>query len=115
MFKYNCGSHLGNAVFIWKIGDKLDLTKQSETLVMTRKLVPTFEKESLAREMRKKYEKIANITPVVRRSLVEFLTGKIPRYVYLIFTMTDHWTMTRKTKLLKIDKPQYVIHNTNNI
>ena len=83
MYKHYCGSHIGNALFIWKIEDgKLDLTKQCEVLVKTRKLVPSFEKASFAKEMRKKFEKVANITPVVRRSLVEYLTVKIPRCIY---------------------------------
>ena len=42
-------------------------------------MVPQFEKEAMAWEMRQKFSKITGITPVVRRSLVEHLTGEIPR------------------------------------
>ena len=81
MFKYNCGGYLGNATFIWKVSQDVDLTKQMNAISNSRKMVPTFEKASFAKEMRKKYHKIAGITPFLRRSLVEFLTGKIPRCV----------------------------------
>ena len=79
MMKYNCGGYLGNATFIWKIGAEVDFNQQMNTVLEARKMVPTFEKASFAKEMRTKYNKIAGITPVVRRNLVEFLTGKIPR------------------------------------
>jgi len=42
-------------------------------------MVPQFETAAMAREMRSKYTKISGIKPAVRRSLVQYLTGKIPR------------------------------------
>ena len=82
MFKYNCGGCLGNATFIWKVGNEIDQTKQIKAITEARKMIPKFEKAAFAKEIRNKYCKITSggITPVVRRNLVEFLTGQISRY-----------------------------------
>ena len=42
-------------------------------------MVPQFEKLAIAKEMREKYSKISGLTPALRRNLVQYLTGKIPK------------------------------------
>ena len=76
VYKYNCGGNLGNLTFVWKIHDHVDQARQLLTIEEVKKSVPKFETEALARKMREKYCNISGVTPVVRRSMVEFLTGK---------------------------------------
>ena len=79
MFKHNCGGAIGNLVFVWKVPKgPLDQQKQYECISSVRDKLPQFERRASADLFRKKFSKIAGITPVLRRSLVEFLTGKIP-------------------------------------
>ena len=72
---------MGNANFIWKIEENVDVdqSKQMATITDVRKRVPRFEKAGLAKEMRKKYFKISAMSPVVQRNLVHLLAGQIPR------------------------------------
>jgi len=65
--------------FIWKVGDIINQNLQILTIDKVRKMVPQFETAAMAREMRSKYTKISGIKPAVRRSLMQYLTGKIPR------------------------------------
>ena len=66
-------------VFVWKVPDgNLDQTLQHRCVSQVQKMIPTFENRTTASIFWKKYVKIMGITPVVRRSLVEFLTGKEP-------------------------------------
>ena len=41
-------------------------------------MIPTFENRTTASIFWKKYLKITGTTPIVRRSLVKFIIGKIP-------------------------------------
>ena len=52
---------------------------QIATIDKVRSMVPKFECAAIAKDMRSKYSKIAGVTPAVRRSLVQYLTGKIPQ------------------------------------
>ena len=66
-------------MFVWKVPDgSLDQTRQHRSVNDVQKLIPKFESRATAAIFREKYSKITGITPVVRRSLVEFLSGKIP-------------------------------------
>lgn len=71
-------------MFVWKVPDgPLDQTRQHCCVNEVQKLIPKFESRATAAIFCEKYSKVTGITPVVRRSLVQFLTGKIPEYLLL--------------------------------
>ena len=79
MYKYNAGGQNGNVTFIWNIGDEIDQTQQHKTVKEIEKMIRIFESRIEAKEMRGKYSNCASLTPVLRRNLVQFLTGKVPQ------------------------------------
>lgn len=79
IYKFNCGSSIGNLTFAWKVDQEIDQKRQVDCVVEVRKMVPQFEKLVMAKEMREKYSKISGLTPALRRNLVQYLTGKIPK------------------------------------
>jgi len=52
--------------FIWKVEDIINQKKQIDVISSVRKMVPSFEKAVVAKNMREKYCKITALTPVVR-------------------------------------------------
>ena len=79
MYKYN--ADIGNLVFVWKIGSEIDQMLQHKTAKEVEKMIPVFESRLEAKEMREKYSNCADMSPVHRRNLVQYLTGKIPQSV----------------------------------
>ena len=79
MYKYKAGGQNGNITFIWNIGDEIDQTQQHKTVKEIEKMIRIFESRIEAKEMRGKYSNCASLTPVLRRNLVQFLTGKVPQ------------------------------------
>ena len=82
LYKYNCGGLIGNLTFAWKLPEIIDQTRQFSTTKRVAGMIPKYEQRACAKDFREKYANIASITPVFRRSLVQYLTGKIPEYVY---------------------------------
>lgn len=72
------GGKIGNLTFMWKVSDPIDQTKQCIAVKDVERQIPLFESRLTAKIMRDKYANVSGISPVVRRSLVEFLTGKTP-------------------------------------
>ena len=79
VFKYNVGAHIGNITMIWKLpSGELEQTQKHVTLMTAKKQVPVYEKRATGREIKDRYAGITDLNPVLRRNLVEFVTGKIP-------------------------------------
>ena len=57
----------------------INQTLQYKTVTETEKMILKFECRLTAKIMREKYANIAAITPVIRRNIVEFLTGRKPK------------------------------------
>ena len=78
LYQYNVGGRLGNLVFAWKIPEVINQNLQYKTVTEIEKMIPKFECRVTAKIMREKYANIAAITPVIRRNIAEFLTGRKP-------------------------------------
>ena len=78
LYQYNVEGILGNLVFPWKIPEVINQNLQYKTVTEIEKMIPKFECRVTAKIMREKYANIAAITPVIRRNIAEFLTGRKP-------------------------------------
>ena len=78
VYQYNVGGRLRNLVFAWKIPEVINQNLQFKTVTEIEKTIPKFERRVTAKIMREKYANIAAITPVIRRNIAEFLTGRKP-------------------------------------
>ena len=76
--KYNVGARIGNVVFVWKVPLTIDQTEQHKTVIKVKETIPQFETRAIEKEIREKYSRSTGISPVLRRSLVQFVTGEIP-------------------------------------
>ena len=83
LYKYNCGGSYGTLTFVWKLENIIDQKQQIDVVTKVRTIVPKFEKCFLAKQMRTKYSNITGMTPALRRNLVQYLTGAIPRYIII--------------------------------
>ena len=79
MHKYNASAKIGNICFIWKVHEETDQVRQHQIVREVEKLLPMFETRLEAKYLREKYENIATVSPILRRNIVEFLTGKVPQ------------------------------------
>lgn len=80
LFKYNAGGKIGNISFVWKIPEgEIEQASQHKTVQCIAKVVPEYETRAAAREMRERYLNRSGLSPVIRRNLVQYLTGKIPQ------------------------------------
>ena len=78
MYKYNASAKIRNICFIWKVPEETDQVRQHQTVREVEKLLPMFETRLEAKYLCEKYENIATVSPILRRNIVEFLTGKVP-------------------------------------
>ena len=72
-------ARIGNVVFVWKVSPTIDQTEQHKTVIKVKETIPQYETRATEKEIREKYSRITGISPVVRRSLFQFVTGKIPK------------------------------------
>ena len=79
VYKYNASAKIGNICFIWKVPEETDQVRQHQTVREVEKLLPMFETRLEAKYLCEKYENIATVSPILRRNIVEFLTGKVPQ------------------------------------
>ena len=79
MYKYNASAKIGNICFIWKVHEETDQVRQHQIVREIEKLLPMFETRLEAKCLSEKYENIATVSPILRRNIVEFLTGKVPQ------------------------------------
>ena len=79
MYKYNAIAKIGNICFIWKVPEETDQVRQHQTVREVEKLLPMFETRLEAKYLGEKYENTATVSSILRRNIVEFLTGKVPQ------------------------------------
>lgn len=77
VYKFNCGTTIGNEFFIWKVYPNIDQRKQCDTVAEVRAMVLKFERYFFAKEVRRYYVKVRGLTLIVQRSLLQYLIGKI--------------------------------------
>ena len=79
MYKYNTSAKIGNICFIWKVPEETGQVRQHQTVREVEKLLPMLETRLETKYLSEKYENNASVSPILRRNIVEFLTGKVPQ------------------------------------
>ena len=62
---FNCGTSIGNPSFILKVYRNIDQKKQCDTAAEVHAMALKFERDYFAKEMRRKYAKVGDLTPFV--------------------------------------------------